>query len=241
LRPGGQGAPVLSGPRIIRRPGESPLLTNLSGSQLDARQADVGQAAADILRSGIAKGNFQSISNADDISGGGLRSRVAGGGTGETSDSPTIADLLSTTSDINLGGLQAAGALSTDLFNRREKGIRNRQKDRELGVQEVNAAGSLAKTNAEVNKIQTELKGGGLEALEFEPVFTEQLIDPSQPFLGVEKKLTSFATSGKGGIPSNIPISDVDTFRQAMANAPDQTTKDRITALFKARYLEGTR
>jgi len=145
LRPGGQGDPVLSGPRIIRRPGESPLLTNLSGSQLDARQADVGQAAADILRSGIAKGNFQSISNADDISGGGLRSRVAGGGTGETSDSPTIADLLSTTSDINLGGLQAAGALSTDLFNRREKGIRNRQKDRELGVQEVNAAGSLAK------------------------------------------------------------------------------------------------
>lgn len=165
LRPGGQGAPVLSGPRIIRRPGESPLLTNLSGSQLDARQADVGQAAADILRSGIAKGNFQSISNADDISGGGLRSRVAGGGTGETSDSPTIADLLSTTSDINLGGLQAAGALSTDLFNRREKGIRNRQKDRELGVQESTARTAGVTADASMAKA---LKGD-------EPNLTDKL------------------------------------------------------------------
>jgi len=159
---------VGTGPRVIRVPGENPLITNRDGSFASLSRgnaAEGGQAAADTLRSGIAKGNFQSISNADDISGGGLRSRVAGDGTSETSASPTIADLLSSTSDINLGGLQAAGALSTDLFNRREKGIRNRQKDRELGVQESTARTAGVTADASMAKA---LKGD-------EPNLTDKL------------------------------------------------------------------
>ena len=126
------------------------------------------EEAADIVRGSIARGGFRSATSptGEPGVGGGLRSRVsiAGGGVAPTEPpaSPTIADLLSGTSDVNLGGLQAAGALSTDLFNRRQQGIRNRQEDRRIGAAETTAATGLAKAlTGKPTNISDKLKGLG--------------------------------------------------------------------------------
>jgi hypothetical protein len=84
IRPGGQGAPVLEGSRIIRRPGETPILTNLTGSALESGLADnrqfvtnetTGQSRT-LDPDTLALEGISPVGEAGPVAGGGLRTRA---------------------------------------------------------------------------------------------------------------------------------------------------------------------
>lgn len=204
IRPGGQGAPVIEGPRLIRRPGQTPLLTNLTGPALESGLADErsfvrGETTGRTIVLDPATGEIEGRSPFEETAApaaGGLRSRVAAPGAGglqrlegtvRTIGRPRVSTGRGFLAPATAAGFEQARSTAAVRAQEREfeqdvatqeLGLRGREvgaRERTAAASEVTAAANLRKA---LTKAETDQKVGfELTASRPDP----QSLDPSNP------------------------------------------------------------
>lgn len=259
------GQQVASGPRIIRREGQSPLLTKLTGDRLDAAMlepqrvgeyeslSDKGFAGVRSLApsvstpTGPTRNRFY---NAEDYqsAGGDLDDMGALMAAAPAKAKQKIYDNLvaqgydpaeaASQAELEYQGTRSAGGFRQA---RAQQSLRSgltarRAAEADLGIRAQNAASQAKMAEAQYATALTNVKKA--LGVKLEKVEEEVPIDPENPGFGTQKKVTAFASTG-AGVPVYIPLSDVMLYQDRLSAAKTKAEQDDIKRIFKEDFLSG--